>query len=263
MKNFLKAELESIEKILKSLDRKVLIIFISVAVLQAVSWYFTSRQFFRDNFYLEFLNAGMAAELYEFIYWFAGDFFVLFFLPLLIIKFLLREDITGYGLKLGETEIGLKYFLGFTFFIIITTWFLSSLPEFSENSPFLQGAKNNWMIFIIFEIGALIYMFAWEFIWRGFMLFGLEEKYGMNAILFQMLPFVILHNGKPFVETFSSIIGALILGYIALRTRSIIYGVLIHFVLFFSMDLFSTVRFRINDFAIGGNSLINFFVKLF
>ncbi|KAB2843393.1 MAG: CPBP family intramembrane metalloprotease, partial [Melioribacteraceae bacterium] len=68
--------------------------------------------------------------------------------------------------------------------------------------------------------------------------FGLEEKFGMNAILIQMLPFVILHNGKPFVETLSAIIGAILLGYIAIRTRSIFYGVAIHFILFFSMDLF-------------------------
>ena len=74
------------------------------------------------------------------------------------------------------------------------------------------------------------------------MLFGLEEKFGVNAILFQMLPFVILHNGKPFVETFSAIIGAILLGYIALRTRSIFYGVAIHFILFFSMDLFVILR---------------------
>ena len=263
MKTFLKSELESAKEELKFIDSKVLVIFLSVAVLQTISWYFTSRQFFRDNFPLDFFSVGATADLFEFIYWFLGDFIVLFILPLLIIKYFLKESIPRYGLKLGKVKIGLKYFISFSVIILIAAWFLSTLPAFSENSPFLQIAKENWVIFIVFEIGALIYMFAWEFIWRGFMLFGLEAKYGMNAIIIQMLPFVILHNGKPFVETISSIVGALLLGYIALRTRSIIYGVLIHFILFFSMDLFSTIRFRTNDFAIGINSLTNFLVQLF
>ena len=40
-----------LKKIIRNMDRKVVIIFLSVAVLQTISWYFTSRKFFRINFY--------------------------------------------------------------------------------------------------------------------------------------------------------------------------------------------------------------------
>jgi membrane protease YdiL (CAAX protease family) len=103
-------------------------------------------------------------------------------------------------------------------------------------------AKSNWTIFIIYEIGMFTYLFAWEFIWRGFMLFGLEEKFGYYSVFIQMIPFVILHNGKPELETFSAILGGIILGIVALRTRSFIYGVFIHFAIMLSIDLFSTIR---------------------
>lgn len=238
MKNFTKTETKNFIGLLKNLDKKVFIIFISVAVLQTISWYFTSRDFFRENFYYEYFNADATADLYEFLYWFISDSITLFIIPLIIIKFLLNEKVSNYGLKFGDYKTGLNYFFIFTLFILIFTFFLSSIPEFAKNYPFLKSAKYDWKIFIIFETAALVYMFAWEFIWRGFMLFGLEEKFGMNAILIQMLPFVILHNGKPFAETFSAIIGSILLGYIAIRTRSIFYGVAIHFILFFSMDLF-------------------------
>lgn len=238
MENFLKSEKENLKKLFQSFDRKVFIIIISVAVLQTISWYFTSRDFFRENFYYNYFNADESADLYEFLYWFGSDSITLLVIPLFIIKFLLKEKISSYGLKIGDYKTGLKFFIIFSICILTFTFFLSSIPEFANNYPFLKSAKYDWKTFIIFETAALVYMFAWEFIWRGFMLFGLEEKFGMNAILIQMLPFVILHNGKPFVETLSAILGAILLGYIAIRTRSIFYGVAMHFILFFSMDLF-------------------------
>lgn len=76
------------------------------------------------------------------------------------------------------------------------------------------------------------------------MLFGLEKKFGYYAVLIQMIPFVILHNGKPDIETFSSIIGGIALGILALRTRSFIYGVFVHFAIMLFIDLFSTLRTR-------------------
>lgn len=242
MKNFFKTEIESAKKTFANFDRKVFIIFISVAVLQTISWYFTSRDFFRENFYYEYFIGNASADLYEFLYWFLSDSITLFVLPLFIIKFLLKEKISSYGLKFGDYKTGLKFFVSFSVIIIISAFVLSDIPELAKAYPFLKTAKYDWRTFIIFEITALVFMFAWEFIWRGFMLFGLEEKFGMNAILLQMLPFVILHNGKPFVETISAIIGAILLGYIAIRTRSIFYGVAVHFILFFSMDLFVVLR---------------------
>jgi hypothetical protein len=56
-------------------------------------------------------------------------------------------------------------------------------------------------------------------------LFGLKEKFGFYAVLIQMIPFVILHNGKPELETFGAIAGGIALGILALRTKSFYYCV--------------------------------------
>jgi len=147
--------------------------------------------------------------------------------------------------------------------MIIIIWFVSADYNFASVYPHLYEAKENWNIFIIFEIGLLVYMIAWEFTWRGFMLFGLEKQFGIYSVFIQMIPFLILHNGKPALETFSSIFGAIALGLLALKTRSYFYGVIIHFGVIFSIDFISTLRFKANDFGIGINSLINIFGKLF
>jgi membrane protease YdiL (CAAX protease family) len=143
--------------------------------------------------------------------------------------------------------------------MLIVIWCVSSLPSFSAAYPQLYLAKEKWTIFVLFEASLLIYIFAWEFLWRGFMLFGLEAKFGYYTVLIQMLPFVILHNGKPELETFGAILGGILLGILALRTRSFIYGVLVHFFVMFSIDVISALRFRADDYGLGLNSLLNLF----
>ena len=241
---------------LKSLDKKVVIVFLSVAVLQTVSWYYTSRKFFRANFYYQYFVDNQFVQLYEYLFWFIGDFLSLFLLPLLIIKLLFKEKISDYGVKFGDYKVGFIITLISIAVMLPILWFVSASPEFAVKYPHLQMAKSSWTIFIIYEIGMFTYLFAWEFIWRGFMLFGLEEKFGYYAIFIQMIPFVILHNGKPELETFSAILGAIILGIIALRTRSFIYGVFIHFAIMLSIDLFSTLR-------TASENVSNLFAKIF
>ncbi len=244
------------------MDRKTIIVLVSVAILQTISFYFTSRRFFRQYFFNDF--AGYEnVDLIEYFFWFLGDFITLFILGILIIKFILRESPEDYGLKIGDYKSGLLYSGVFLFVMIIIIWFVSAQSGFAEKYPHLTSAKSVWSIFLIYELGMLIYMFAWEFIWRGFMLFGLEPKFGYYSVLIQMIPFVILHNGKPALETFGAILGGIALGILALKTRSIYYCIITHMGVMFSIDLISSLRFRANDYGIGISSLLNIISKLF
>ena len=248
--------------IIREMDRKVIIIFLSVALLQTISWYVTSRNFFRINLFLYFQN-DPDVYLYEYLYWFVGDFFTFFLLSVLIIKFILKEDLKNYGLQIGDFKMGLT--LAIIFFIVMfpAIWFFSATPDFSAKYPHLLSTRNNWSKLFIYELGMLAYMISWEFIWRGFMLFGLKEKFGYYSVLIQMIPFVILHNGKPAPETFGAIAGGIALGILAFRTNSIYYCVITHMGIMFSIDLISTLRFRANDYGIGIDSILNIVKSFF
>jgi membrane protease YdiL (CAAX protease family) len=74
-------------------------------------------------------------------------------------------------------------------------------------------------------------MFAWEFFFRAFTLFGLEPAFGEMAIYVQMIPFAIAHVGKPEVETLSSIAGGILIGYIVRRCRSFWPAFILHFII--------------------------------
>lgn len=243
----------------KSLDRYTVIVFLSVAVLQTISYYYTSRRFFRYTFYYSSFDANSQRDLYEYLYWFAGDFISFFILPLLIIFFLLKDRPVNFGLKWGDYRTGLKYTAIFLAVMIPLVWIASSMSSFAVKYPHLKEAKESWLLFLIFESGMLVYMFAWEFIWRGFMLFGLEKRFGYYAVLMQMIPFLILHNGKPPLETFGAILGGIALGALALKTRSFIYCVIIHFGVMFSIDLISVLRNRAGEFGIGFEAILKVF----
>lgn len=258
----IKNDIKSFLSRIKDLDKKVVIILMAIAVFQTISYYFTSRRFFREYLFEKFQDFSQP-YLLEFIYWFVGDFFTFFVIGILVIKLLLKEKVRDYGLQIGDYKTGLKYSSIFLFVMIILIWFVSASPAFAEKYPHLSDAKSNWNILLIYEFGMLLYMFAWEFIWRGFMLFGLEKKFGYYSVLIQMIPFVILHNGKPFLETFGAIFGGIALGILALRTRSFYYCVLTHIGVMFSIDFISTLRYRANDYGIGVASILNLVKQIF
>jgi membrane protease YdiL (CAAX protease family) len=258
----LKKEFNNLKSSFNDFDRKVIIIFLSVGILQTISWYFTSRRFFRDNLFESFQNLSNP-YLMEYLYWFIGDFITLFVIPLIIIKFTLKDRIVDFGLKIGDWKAGLSLSLLFLLIMLPAIWVISASPEFVQKYPHLLSARDSWRTLFIYEMGMLIYMIAWEFIWRGFMLFGLEKKFGNYAVLMQMIPFVILHNGKPFVETFGAIFGGIALGILALRTRSIYYCILTHIGIMYSIDIISTIRYRVNEYGVGIDSLINLIKYIF
>lgn len=255
-------ELRKLKTIIAEMDRKVIVIILSVAVLQTISYYYTSRRFFRANL-LDYVPGEFYVFMMEYSYWFLSDFFTLFILSTLIIKFILKENLSDYGLQFGDYKTGIQISLLFLLVMLPLIWFVSATESFVQKYPHLHKARESWSIFFIYESGMLIYMFAWEFIWRGFMLFGLKEKFGYYAVLLQMIPFVILHNGKPELETFGAIAGGIALGILALRTKSFYYCVVVHIGVMFLIDFISSLRFRAGDYGIGFHSMLNIIKELF
>ena len=83
-------------------------------------------------------------------------------------------------------------------------------------------------------------MFAWEFICRGYLLFGFERRVGgPAAIAIQTIPFAVMHAGKPGPEAIGSIVAGIALGIIALRNRSFIPGAILHWSVAATLDIFA------------------------
>ena len=104
-------------------------------------------------------------------------------------------------------------------------------------------------------------MLGWEFFWRGYALFGLKDKFGYYSVFIQMIPFFILHKGKPEIELFSSIFAGLILGIQALRSRSFIYSWILHWFVMLAIDGISVLRTQKDIYGISISDFFNLFTN--
>ncbi len=78
---------------------------------------------------------------------------------------------------------------------------------------------------------------ALEFFFRGFLLNGLVPRLGYASIFAMVLPYNMLHYGKPMPEALAAIVGGIVLGTLALKTRSIWLGASRHISIALTMDL--------------------------
>jgi hypothetical protein len=253
---YLKNEIKKLFGEIKSLSFKETFIFMAVAVITFVSMYYASPNFFRRVF------DTSDDKFYATLYWFATDGFLMFILPIIIIKFIFKQKLSDYGFQKGDIKFGLITSVIFIAVMIPVIWIASGSEVFARTYP--QGGvkiRENIEILLYYELFVGFYMLGWEFFWRGFILFGLKEKFGYYAVFIQLIPFVILHRGKPDIEAFASIFAGLLLGVQALRARSFIYCFIVHWGVMIFVDVISVLRYRNQAFGIGFDAFYNIIFK--
>jgi len=115
---------------------------------------------------------------------------------------------------------------------------VSFLDSFKTTYPFLKFmAEVDLGMLIFWEIIYLAQFIAIEFFFRGFLLLGMLPVFGEAALAVSILPYVMIHFGKPYPEVLGALIAGWILARLALKTGSIVPGILIHFGVALSMDL--------------------------
>ena len=124
-----------------------------------------------------------------------------------------------------HVKIALVCWLVFLPFLI----YFSRQPEmralYAEYLPPTQNL-GDWL-FLISTL--VIYMFCWEWFFRGFALFGTAQGFGsIAAIALQAAIFGLAHRGKPEIEMWSAFAGGLVLGILAWREKSFFPAFLIH-----------------------------------
>ena len=92
--------------------------------------------------------------------------------------------------------------------------------------------------------GRLLYIgqfFALEIFFRGFWLRAMRT-FGAGAIWAMVVPYCMIHYGKPYLEACGAMVAGVVLGSLAMRTRSIYAGFLVHVTVAIIMDVLSLYR---------------------
>lgn len=228
----------SVRGLLSGEHRKPTLILLIAPLLLTVFKYYGSKAFFLDTLaptlsWIE--EPELAAALYAFL----ASLVLLGIIPLMIVKWVFKEPLSSYGIQIGDAKFGLKAFLVMAPVMMIATWLSSKMPEFLAEYPLYAGAGETPMQFVMHAGSYLFFYLGWEFFFRGFMQFGLRDSLGdWNAILVQTLASCLLHIGKPDGEIFGSILAGIVWGIVVFRARSILYVLLVHWILGVALDFF-------------------------
>jgi hypothetical protein len=112
--------------------------------------------------------------------------------------------------------------------------------SFQQTYPMCKAAGDSLGRLVAWELSYAWQFVGVEFLFRGLFLFGTARYVGGWAAVGAMVPpYLMLHFQKPAPEALGSVIAGLAMGFLALRSRSIVLGVALHVAVAWSMDLLS------------------------
>lgn len=175
--------------------------------------------------------------------WWAGWRFIGYFLMPAILIWSTRGRLRDNGLETkGFSEHAWIYAIGY-YWVFVCVVIVSHTHEFSSYYPFYRPyAHRSWFDFFSWELLYALQFFSLEFFFRGWWLKSMKPAIGSYAIFAMVVPYCMIHYGKPFAETMGAILAGVFLGTLAMKTRSIWSGFLIHVSVAVSMDVASLLQ---------------------
>jgi membrane protease YdiL (CAAX protease family) len=207
---------------LKKLDREALLIaaYSTTILLFAIFMRRTHFLLPRDSFMERLLVVGTLYGVSPFVLFFA-----------------FRHAPRDYGIGLGNPRVWLKDVLFFYLVFLIILFVAFKFTDLKNVYPLYRRATHGLSYFFIFQLVQLWYMIGWEFFFRGFMLFGLEPSLGRMSVLVQAIAFGLVHFRKPQLEAYGAVVAGIFLGLIALRARSFLPCIILHFLILLTADV--------------------------
>jgi membrane protease YdiL (CAAX protease family) len=140
---------------------------------------------------------------------------VLFGLLPLGILLALREDPRRYGLGRGDVRRGLVLFGLATVVTVPVIALVAGVPAIRDwYGPSMTTVPGVLLTNVLDLVST-------EFLLRGFLMFALLRAIGPFGVVVAVVPFVMIHIGKPDVEALSTLAGGLVFGWLNWRTGAI------------------------------------------
>ena len=233
-----------------SQHKKELVVFTCVFMVLIVNRYFSETsnlitlldtigfEAYKEKAYSWFVNSENS-RFNSLLYWVGVLNFSYLVIPFLVIRFILKESIKNFGFSFFIERNFRVYYPIFMVFMLVLVFFASKTSAFQEKYPFYKIHESSQLYprFLIWELLYCTQFFCLEFFFRGFMVKGLQHKFGLWSIVIMTIPYCMIHFGKPLPETIGSVFAGLILGYLSYKGKGIIPGFLMHITVALSMDV--------------------------
>ncbi len=177
--------------------------------------------------------------LLPFAWWSAGTLVFWIVLPALAGR---RAGLCAgeLGLGIGRLRSKLPVYAALLVPVGVAVLWASRRPAFLATYPMLRPETVvdwSWSVLLAYWLLYALQFVGVEFFFRGFLLFPFEERLGRAAVGLSVIPYCMIHFHKPLPEVFGAIIAGVVLGWLALETRSIWGGAMLHIVVALSMDV--------------------------
>ncbi|MEZ4296182.1 MAG: type II CAAX endopeptidase family protein [Polyangiaceae bacterium] len=238
-------------------DRRPAVLFAITAAVLTLQEYYGGRQFYdvyikswirlqealhqidpQNEWVGGYLSLKKYNDLYGYGWWAFTRVFGYVVVPFATWKLFFRKDsILDMGLRTrGLLKHAWIYLLCLAV-VLPATYIVSRSPDFGNYYPFYKLSSRSWTDFLIWEAMYFAQFFGLEIFFRGFWLSALRRSLGSGAIFAMVVPYCMIHYGKPYLETCGAVVAGVALGSVAMRTRSIYSGFLVHVTVALSMDV--------------------------
>ena len=211
--------------------------------------------------------AGISSDLATYAERFLLAFLLLGALPAAAV-FFFRCTAASSGLSFRISPLKPLHLLAMLFIGLATGWIVAlhggmdGYYPYAASLPMLVG-EHGWGVFLAHATAYLfLFYLPWEFLFRGLLILpfirllerrtspanagkrypGRVKPESLGIASLQAIPSALLHFGHPSVETFGAVIFGVFLGYLVVKTRSILPGLIIHFLVGICLDLTIFIR---------------------
>ncbi|MCG8424676.1 MAG: CPBP family intramembrane metalloprotease [Proteobacteria bacterium] len=216
-------------------DWRVIVVLVVVAVSLALQEYYGDRGVYREVFPYD--RDDPYWTLKGFAWWSGWRFFGYVIIPMVAIWLMPGERVRDYYLSGREFWRHFRIYLLLFVLVFPVVVIAAQNESFYRTYPFYKWSNRSSFDFLAWQGLYALQFLSLEFFFRGFMLRGLGRAMGSKAIFVMIVPYCMIHFGKPLAETLGAIFAGIILGTLAMRTRSMWGGVVIHIGVAVTMDV--------------------------
>lgn len=221
----------------QQLDWRPVVVLVTTAVVLTLARYFGGNATFSDLVpYDPKVYSRAEWDLMARAWWSGTRIVTYVFIPALTIVLMPGERIRDYYISFRGFRRHLWIYVGLYLLVLPFVLLVAQQEQFLRTYPFYKYANQSLGHFLAWQLLYAVQFLALEFFFRGYMLKGLRHKFGYGAIFVMIVPYCMIHYPKPLPETLGAILAGIALGTLAMRTRSIWGGVLIHVGVALTMD---------------------------
>lgn len=217
---------------------EIVIVFFTV-FFGFLTYYFFSNSVRLQNTVLGKIKSDKKS-IYQIVFQRLTGFLFLGVIPFLIGLLVLPRNTTDFGLACKNSLSSLFWILIISAFILPMNLLNARKKDNLRIYPQIRFKSWNFGLIFLSAITWMLYLLAYEFLFRGFFLFSCERAFGAwPAIAVNVAVYSFVHLPKGMKETISAIPFGFILCFLTLNTETIWAAYWIHVVLALSNEWIS------------------------